>query len=276
MAGITQTQLGIGSNYGFTLNRDTTEGSPTKGMVLYRVPGTEPGKGNITGRVDPVTGAFTYVDPSGKVYDVTTLELDVIPIKRGEAGYLEGAFGRTEAGSENRQAAIGDAAAQSGLRRSGMRASSSSAESQALQDALRSLSVRSAGELAGTTNRYADLLNSIFPDLVKRAGEYATPPAEAPAAPEAPAAEVVPPAAPVNTNPLTETGLVPSQALSAGPQGQFMGQAGAIVAQRDAPYAQKVASLNALKRFALTAQQLKWIRDWIENNKPKPAKGKGK
>jgi len=55
-----------------------------------------------------------------------------------------------------------------------------------------------------------------------------------------------------------------------------MGQAGAIVAQRDVPYSSKVASLNALKRFALTPQQLRWIESWIKNNAPKPAKGKGK
>ncbi len=265
MAGITQTQLGIGSNYGFTLNRDTTEGSPTKGMVLYRVPGTEPGKGNITGRVDPVTGAFTYVDPSGKVYDVTTLELDVIPIKRGEAGYLEGAFGRTEAGSENRQAAIGDAAAQSGLRRSGMRASSSSAETQALQDAIRSLSVRSAGELAGTTGRYADLLNTIFPDLVKRAGEYATPPVEAPAAPEAPAAEAAAPAAPEYLG-YNQAPTPPPGTLGAGPGGAFMTLVGDITLERNTTDKAIREGLRALLNnpaYQLSAQQIRYINSLI-------------
>jgi hypothetical protein len=265
MAGITQTQLGVGSNYGFTLNRDTTEGSPTKGMVLYRVPGTEPGKGNITGRVDPVTGAFTYVDPSGEVYDVTKLELDVIPIKRGERGYLQGALGQAAAGSEKQQFAIGDAAARAGARRSGMRASSSSAETQALQDALRNLSVRSGGEFAGTTGRYADLINTIFPDLVKRAGEYATPPAEAPAAPEAPAAAA--PAAPeyagynapVPGNPTSGT-------LSAGPGGQFMTMIGNVTLERNTNDKAIREGLRAFLNnpaYQLSAQQIRYINSLI-------------
>jgi hypothetical protein len=265
MAGITQTQLGIGSNYGFTLNRDTTEGSPTKGMVLYRVPGTDPGKGNITGRVDPVTGAFTYVDPSGKVYDVTKLELDVIPIKRGEAGYLEGSLGQAAAGSEKQQFAIGDAAARAGARRSGMRASSAVAETQALQDALRRLNVGAAGELAGTTNRYADLLNTIFPDLVKRAGEFVAPPVEAPAAPEAPAAEAPAPAAPEYLG-YNQAPTPPPGTLGAGPGGAFMTLVGDITLERNTTDKAIREGLRAFLKnpaYQLSPQQIRYINSLI-------------
>jgi hypothetical protein len=267
LAGITQTQLGIGSKYGFTLNRDTTEGSPTKGMVLYRVPGTEPGKGNITGRIDPVTGAYTYVDPSGTVYDVTKLELDVIPIKRGEVGYLEGGLGQAAAGSEKQQFAVGDAAAQAGLRRSGMRASSSAMESQALQNALRGLNVGAAGELGGTTNRYADLLNTIFPDLVKKAGEYAAAPVETPAAPEAPAPEAAAPAAPEYAGYNTPVpGNPTSGPLTPGPGGQFMTMIGNVTLERntnDAAIRQGLRAFLNNPAYQLTAQQKAYINSLI-------------
>ena len=265
LAGITQTQLGIGSKYGFTLNRDTTEGSPTKGMVLYRVPGTEPGKGNITGRIDPVTGAYTYVDPSGKVYDVTNLELDVIPIKRGEAGYLEGGLGQAAAGSERQQFAIGDTAAQAGARRSGMRASSSAMESQALQNALRGLNVGAAGELGGTTNRYADLLNSIFPDLVKKAGEYAAAPVETPAAPEAPAPEAAAPAAPEYLG-YNQAPTPPPGTLGAGPGGAFMTLVGDLTLERntnDAAIRQGLRAFLNNPAYQLTPQQIRYINSLI-------------
>ena len=262
LAGITQTQLGIGSKYGFTLNRDTTEGSPTKGMVLYRVPGTEPGKGNITGRIDPVTGAYTYVDPSGKVYDVTKLELDVIPIKRGEAGYLEGGLGQAAAGSEKQQFAIGDTAAQAGARRSGMRASSSAMESQAFQNALRGLNVGAAADLGGATNRYADLLNSIFPDLVKKAGEYETPPVETPAAP---APEAAAPAAPEYAG-YNTPGAPTSGPLSAGPGGQFMTMIGDVTLERNTNNAAIRQGLRAFLNnpaYQLTPQQIRYINSLI-------------
>lgn len=280
------------TNYGYVINRDTTEGSPTKGQAYYRAP-----------KIDPVTkkpvldetgkpvylatgilqtfddaGKPIYKDSAGKVYAPADLEMDINRIARGEAGYLEGALGAAEAASENNQFRIGDAAARAGLRSSGMRASASSAESSALQSALSGLTKRAAGELTGIDKQYADMFSSIFKNLAPQAAALAAPTTTTVEAP--PAAEVVPPPAAPNTNPNTETGLVPRQALSGGPNGQFMGQTNAIVAQRDAPYAQKVASLNALKRFALTPQQLKWIADWIENNKPKPpakpSKGKGK
>lgn len=263
MAGITQSQLGIGSKYGFTLNRDTTEGSPTKGMVMYRVPGTEPGKGNITGRVDPVTGTFTYVDPSGKAYSVADLELDVIPVKRGEAGYLEGALGQAAAGSEKQQFGIGDVAARSGAGRSGMRAASAVAETQALQNALRGLNVGAAGELAGTTTRYADLLNTIFPDLVKRAGEYEAPPVETPAAPEAPAPAA--PAAPEYSG-YNTPGAPTSGPLSPGPGGGFMTVVGDVTLERNTNDAAIRAGLRALLKnpaYQLTPQQIRYINSLI-------------
>ena len=223
-------------------------------------------------------GKPVYKDATGKVYAPADLEMEINRIAKGQEGYLEGALGAAEATSEKNQFGIGDVAARAGLRRSGMRGQASAAETGALQSALSGLTQRAAGELTGIDKQYADMFSSIFKNLAPQAAALAAPTTTTVEAP--PAAEVVPPPAAPNTNPNTETGLVPRQALSGGPDGQFMGQAGPIVAQRDAPYAQKVASLNALKRFALTPQQLKWIADWIENNKPKPpakpSKGKGK
>ena len=282
------------SNYGYRINRDTTEGSPTKGQAYYRAP-----------KIDPVTkkpvldetgkpvylatgilqtfddkGAPVYKDSAGNVYKPSDLEMDIQRIAKGEAGYLEGALGAAEATSERNQFGIGDVAARAGARRSGMRGQASAAETSALQSALAGLTGKAAGELTGIDKQYADLFSGIFKTLAPQAAALAAPTTTevpvAPAAPAAPSAEVIPPAAAPNTNPVTATGLVAGQALSSGPQGQFMGQAGAIVAQRDVPYSSKVASLNALKRFALTPQQLRWIESWIKNNAPKPAKGKGK
>ncbi len=263
---------GIGRSYGFTLARDA------QGRPLYR---TAAGAAGITQQFDD-KGAIVYKDAEGNVYKPSELQLDIQRVARGQAGYLSGQFGAAEAGSEARRYGIGDVSAQSGIRRSGMQQSVEQQEFNALQSALAGLTSRAGAELAGVDERFAELYREIYGDLAKRAEELAapaTPPAtETPAAPGASADGVVPPPAPVNTNPVTETGLVPGQALSAGPNGQFMGQASAIVGQRDAPYESKVASLNALKRFALTPQQLRWIAEWIENNKPKPkpAQGKGK
>ena len=190
VAGITQTQLDIGTKYGLTLNRDTNPSSPTYGMVKYRVPGSTAATGDITAKVDPVTGDMTYLDSTGKAYDVRNLELDYIPISRGQAGYLEGQFGQTQAGSEKRQFEIGDVAARTvGARQSGMRAQAGLDEARALQNALRNLTFGSAGEQFATTQQYANLLNTIYPDLVKSAEAYAAstapvPTPEAPAAPE--------------------------------------------------------------------------------------------
>lgn len=279
------------TNYGYTINRDTTEGSPTKGQAYYRAP-----------KIDPVTkkpvldetgkpvylatgilqtfddaGKPVYKDSTGKVYAPADLEMEINRIAKGQEGYLEGALGAAEATSERNQFGIGDVAARAGARRSGMRGQASAAETGALQSALSGLTKRAAGELTGIDKQYADLYSNIFKTLAPQAAAFAAPTTtEVPVAPVAPAAEAIPPAAAPNTNPVTATGLVAGQQLSGGPQGQFMGQANAIVAQRDAPYSQKVASLNALKRFALTPQQLKWISDWIENNKPKPPKGRGR
>ena len=268
LASIASNQVGIGTEYGLVINRDTNASSPTYGMAMFRVPGQEAGTGNITAKIDPVTGASVYSDATGKVYPVVDLELDVRPLKQGEAGYLGGALGNTAAQSRNQQYNIGNQAAQGGAGRSGMRSSMAAMEVGALQGALSKLGMGAAGAFRGTTDQYANLLNAIFPDQADKAAALAsagtTPPAPV-VAPDAP----IPAAAPVNTNPDTQTGLVSGQALSGGPEGQFMGQANAIVAQRDAPYSQMKNSLLALKRFALTPRQIRWIDNWIKNNAPK-------
>ena len=148
-----------------------------------------------------------------------------------------------------------------------MRASSSSAETQALQDALRNLSVRSGGEFAGTTGRYADLVNTIFPDLVKRAGEYATPPVEAPAAPEAPAAAAPAPApaAPeylgYNAAPTPPPGT-----LGAGPGGAFMTLVGDLTLERNTTDKAIREGLRAFLKnpaYQLSPQQIRYINSLI-------------
>ena len=270
------------------INRDVTEGSPTKGQAYYRAPKIDPvtkkpvldEKGNpvylATGILQTFddAGKPVYKDSTGKVYAPADLEMEINRVAKGQAGYLEGALGNAEATSERNQFGIGDVAARAGARRSGMRGQASAAETGALQGALAGLTQKAAGELTAIDKQYNDLYTGIFRSLAPKAEALAAPTTtEVPVAPEAPG---VPAAAPNNTNPVTEAGLVDGQALSGGPQGQFMSQANAIVAQRDAPYSQIVASLNALKRFALTPQQLRWIETWIKNNAPKPAKGKGK
>jgi hypothetical protein len=260
----------IGSKYGLSIKRDAS------GNAVYKSR-TNPSLSNITQSGYDDAGRPVYKTNTGVVVPAGDLEMEFVEITPGEAGYGSTLVGSTNLASQGRQYGIGDVAARSGASRSGMRASSSAQETSALQSALRNLGLSAASEYAGIDQRYADLVNTIFEDLSKVAGDIVP---TAPAAPAASTAPVIPPAAATNTNPVTSTGLVAGQALSAGPQGQFMAQASGIVGQRDAPYAQKVASLNALKRFALTPQQLRWISDWIENNKPKPPakppKGRGR
>ena len=183
----------IGQAYGFTIARNE------QGLPLYKTAG---GATGITQGFDD-NGAIVYKDPQGNTYKPSELQLDIRRIGRGEAGYLEGAFGGAEAGSEKRQFEIGDVAAQSGVRRSGMRGQAGLAETAALQAALAGLTGRSATELAGVETDYAQLYREIYGDLVKKAEELAAaqpeaaaPPAEAPVV-EAPAAAAPSGAAPV-------------------------------------------------------------------------------
>jgi len=290
MAGINAQQAGVGSKYGFTVRRDTTTGSPSYGGAYYKVKGAAEGSGTITAKVNPTDGSYVYSDTAGKIYTPLELDIDVVTIKPGEAGYLGGALGGNIAQSDLNMRKLGDAAAQSGVGASGIRGSMASQEGAARAAREFGLYGQGMADLGATTAKYADLYRTIFDSIKGQAADYNSAPAPA-ATPSAPTV-VIPDAAAPNTNPNTQTGLVPGQALSGGPEGQFMGQANAIVAQRDAPYSQIKTSLLGLKRFNLTPQQIRWIDDWIKNNVPKPlspaqkkvvadakakiAKGKGK
>ena len=174
----------IGQTYGFTIARND------QGLPLYKSAG---GATGITQGFDD-NGAIVYKDSQGNTYKPSELQLDIRRVGRGEAGYLEGAFGGAEAGSKRRQFEIGDVAAQAGIRRSGMRGQAGLAETAALQAALAGLTGRSAAELAGVETDYAQLYREIYGDLAKKAEELAAAqpvaaevpaevPAEAPAAP---------------------------------------------------------------------------------------------
>jgi hypothetical protein len=264
LASIASNQVGIGTEYGLVINRDTNASSPTYGMAMFRVPGQEAGTGNITAKIDPVTGASVYSDATGKVYPVVDLELDVRPLKQGEAGYLGGALGNTAAQSQNQQYNIGNQAAQGGAGRSGMRSSMAAMEVGALQGALSKLGMGAAGAFRGTTDQYANLLNAIFPDQADKAAALASAGTTPPAPVVAPDA-AIPAAAPANTDPITQTGQVVGQALSAGPQGQFMGQVRGVLGIREISPKARIEQLRSIGRnYALTPQQRRYLDNEIE------------
>ena len=255
MASIAANQAGIGTEYGLVINRDTDTASPTYGMAKFRAPGEAAGSGTILAKIDPITGKSVYSDASGKVYSVADLTLDVRELKPGEAGYLSGALGNAAATSANNQQTVGQNAALAGVQRSGMRASSSLMETNALQGALSKLGLGAAGAFRGTTDQYANLLNAIYPDQADKATALASV-----GTPTPPAPVVTPALAAPNTNPTTQTGLVAGQKLSGGPKGQFMGQVGAILVIRDMSPKDRIQQLRAFAReYALTPEQKKYV-----------------
>jgi hypothetical protein len=193
----------IGRSYGFTIARDA------QGRPLYR---TAAGATGITQQLDD-KGAIVYKDAAGNAYKPSDLQLDIQRVQRGQAGYLEGQFGAAEAGSEARRYGIGNVAAQSGVRRSGMQQSAEQQEFSALQSALAGLTGRAGAELAGVDEKFAELYREIYGDLAKRADELAAP--VTPPATETPAAPPVatgPQTAPASTGPTTVAGVTVPQA----------------------------------------------------------------
>ena len=183
----------VASSYGYVINRNAA------GQPIFKSKAS--GAGGITQVLDangsPVLddkGAFQYKDAAGNVYSPADLEMDIQRVQRGQAGYLEGQLGGAEAGSERRQFEVGDVAARSGARRSGMRAQASDAETRALQSALAGLTTRAAGEFGGVQSEYMSLYNQIFGDLLKSVGDVQAPT-------ETPAAPTPPPVAPVPSVP---------------------------------------------------------------------------
>ena len=189
-------------------------------------------------------GNYQYKDASGKTYSAGDLQLDVRAIAPGEAGYLGGELGAAAAGSQRKQYGIGDIAARSGAGRSGMRASESSAESQRLQAELGNIARSAAGELGAIAGQRQGLYSTIYSDLMKNP-------------------EIMP-----SKTETTTTSKKPK--LSGGKSGAFVGLFERVVSRKDAPYPQTVRLLNLMKKnYALSKNQIRWIDNWIKNNKPK-------
>lgn len=256
VAAIAADQAGYGASYGLIINRDTTVGSPTFGMALFRPKGSTSGSGNITAKIDPVTGLSTYSDPSGKTYTAAEIEMDIMQIARGQAGYLKGSLGNTQEQSNNNQFAIADAAAQAGAGKSGMRVTKASEELYNLQNALSKLTAGYGSDLAGTTIKYQDLLNTIQPTVLESATAYGTPAPDAPAdAPAAPAAPVAPVA----------------RSLTSGPKGEFAAVINGLMnPTHDMDPKVRLRELkNLYTHYALTPKQKKYVDDLIKKLTPK-------
>lgn len=247
-------RAGIGRSYGFTVARDA------QGRPLYR---TAAGATGITQQLDD-KGTIVYKDTEGNVYKPGDLQLDIQRIGRGQAGYLSGQFGATEAGSEARQYRIGEESARAGLGRSGMRASTQAQEAAALQSVLAGLTSRAGAELAGVDEKYAQLYREIYGDLAKRAEELVasvTPPAsETPASSGTSASSATP--TPSGT---PQTGLNVGQALS---PNQFTGELAGIANMGKNADPQTMIRLyrNLASRFSLTPAQLRRLTSILRNN----------
>ena len=257
VAAIGADQSAYGASYGLVINRDTNPDSPTKGMALFRPKGTTSGSGNITAKIDPVTGVSTYSDPSGKAYTAAEIEMDIMQIARGQEGYLKGSLGNTQEQSNNNQFNIANNSAQRGAGKSGMRVQAASDEVASLQNALARLTTGYGSDLAGTTIKYQDLLNTIYPTVLENATAYGTPAPDAPAAP--PAAPDAPAAPPV------------ARSLTSGPKGEFAGViSGLMNPTHDMDPKVRLRELNNLsKRYSLTAKQKKYVDDLIKKLTPK-------
>lgn len=253
---------GTAASYGYRIMR-----SPS-GQTMFKSKAT--GMGGITQVVDekgnPILddrGAFQYKDAQGNVYSPADLEMDIQRIQKGEAGYLEGALGAAEAGSEKRQFDIGDVASRTvGARRSGMRRSAADMESQALQSALAGLIGRAAGEFGGIQSEYRDLYNQIYSDLLKSAAT--TPGTEVTTAtPGTPAPETTTiPGGTYGQNVTVGAG----GALSGGPGGEFMKVISNATLERntsDKQIRQNLQSILSNPAFKLTAQQRRYIQSLI-------------
>lgn len=293
--GLASRILSTGTQYGYYINM-TDSGAPKWKSRSSNV-------GDIVQVVDdkgiPVLdekGMMQYRGPDGKIYPASDLVLDVRRYEKGEAGYSEGAIGQAEAASERRQFGIGDAAAQAGVGRSGMRASLADQETAARQAAVRSL-VNSAGrEFSGIQSDYGTLFNTIYSDLVKNAANIEVPGAEAPA-PETPAGGAPDPSVPAgnapwpgggSTNPAGQytpplpTPENPRPTLSTGPNGSFMMTVNEIVGPQSQrgpqpmTNPQRIAALRNLKTaYSLTPQQIRWIDDKIADLSRSAAGGGG-
>ena len=261
MKGIEAQQGGIEAKYGFTIRRDTDTNSPTRGGAYYKPKGADAGTGTILATISPVDGSYVYKDSAGKVYTAADLEIDVVTLKPGDPNYIQGAFGATAATSDLNMRNLGDAAAQSGVRRSGIRSSMVTQEDAARAAREYDLTAQAGADLGATTAKYAELYRTIFDAIKGQAADYNAVP---PPVVETPAA-VIPPPAPNNTNPTTQTGLVSGQALSGGPEGQFMGTVRGVLAIREISPKARIEQLRSIGRnYALTPQQRRYLDNEIK------------
>ena len=269
LRGINAQQGGIESKYGFTIRRDTSTTSPTRGGAYYKPKGAAEGTGTILATISPVDGSYVYKDAEGKLYAAADLEIDVVTIKPGEAGYLEGALGGNIAQSDLNMRRMGDAAAQSGVGSSGIRGAMASQEGAARAGREYSLTAQAGADLGATTAKYAELYRTIFDAIKGQAADYnAVPPpvVEAPAAvtPDAPA--------PATDTASSGSGFVqtvtPSAggALSPGPNGEFMKLIGNVTLERntsDKAIREQLNNILTDPKYKLTAQQKNYIKSLI-------------
>jgi hypothetical protein len=205
-----------------------------------------------------------YKDADGKPYTADQLEIDVVRIKPGEAGYLEGALGSNVATSELNMRKLGDAAAQSGVGSSGIRGSMASQEGAGRAGREFSLYTKGMADVGATAAKYADLYRTIFDSIKGQAADYNSAPAPAPEAP-APAAEAPAPAAPEYLG-YNQAPTPPPGTLGAGPGGAFMTLVGDLTLERNTTDKAIREGLRAFLKnpaYQLTAQQIRYINSLI-------------
>lgn len=257
---LTAAQNQIGSSYGLTLRRNTTNNQP-----LFRLANQAAGTGTIEQSGFDSSGNPIYKDAAGNVIDVrqTPVSLDYVAIKPGEAGYLEGSLGRTAATSANTQQAIAEAAAARGARRSGMREYGARSETQNLQSALAGLAERAGGEYATNLGKWAELYTQIQQGLLPDAAALAAPTTTTT---EVPVVSTSASTAEPSYSGYNAPGTPSGGALSGGPGGDFMKIIGNVTLERntnDAAIRQGLRALLNNSAYRLTAQQKAYINSLI-------------
>ena len=264
MAGINAQQGGIEAKYGFTIRRDTSPTSPTRGGAYYKPKGAAEGTGTILATISPVDGSYVYKDSAGKVYTAADLEIDVVSLKPGDPGYIQGAFGATAATSDLNLRKMSDAAAQSGVGASGIRGSMASQEGAARAAREYDLTAQAGADLGATTAKYAELYRTIFDAIKGQAADYnAVPP---------PVVETPAVVAPVADTASSGSGFVQTVtpdaggALSPGPGGEFMKLLGNATLERntsDKAIREQLNNILTNPKYKLTAQQRNYIKSLI-------------
>jgi hypothetical protein len=257
---LTAAQNQIGSSYGLTLRRNTANNQP-----LFRLANQAAGSGTIEQSGFDSNGNPVYKDSAGNVIDVTKtpVSLDYVALKPGEAGYLEGALGKTAATSANTQQSLADAAAARGARRSGMREFGARSETQNLQSALAGLAERAGGEYSANLGKWADLYTKIQQGLLPDAAALAAPTTTTT---EVPVASTSAPASEPSYSGYNAPGTPSSGTLSGGPGGDFMKVVGNVALERntnDAAIRQGLRALLSNPAYKLTAQQKAYINSLI-------------